>query len=284
MTGLTVGHIPYLNCVPCFHYLTESGFRGELRSGVPSALNMLLQQGQIDVSPSSSFEYARHWQQYLLLPNHSISSDGHVQSVLLFSPVELSQLNGRQIAITGESATSINLLRLILREFNGLKNVTDVVPAEPVEAVIAKQEPALLIGDRALRLANNLPAGIQIYDLGELWHQQTGLPFVFALWMIRRESLKKYPQQLSGLSEQLRQSHDRVMGDPWAIAQRHTTATGLSSEQIVDYWHHINYRLDQAHLDGLRLFFRLCVKQKLLEQEPPLQFFQPTDFGEQICS
>ena len=102
--GLTLGHIPYLNCVPFFHFLKQEGFQGELVSGVPAELNRMLQTGQLDVSPSSSFEYARNYQDYLLLPGHSISSFGKVQSVLLFSPVELAELDGQQIAITGESA------------------------------------------------------------------------------------------------------------------------------------------------------------------------------------
>lgn len=272
--GFTVGHIPFLNCVPCFHFLKESGFAGRLVSGVPSALNSLLQQRKLDISPSSSFEYAQHWRDYLLLPGHSISSVGKIQSVLLFSPVELSALNGRKIAITGESATSINLLRVLLREFVGLEDVSDSVPSEPVENLIARQEPALLIGDRALRAAAAQPAGMKIYDLGEVWYQQTGLPFVFALWMIRREALGTYSAQLESLSGQLWQSYEKVMQEPEPIAALHTVATGLNVSQIVDYWHGIDYRLDDEQLEGLQLFFRLCEKHKLLQQAPPVEFLQ----------
>jgi chorismate dehydratase len=243
-------------------------------SGVPSALNSMLQLGELDVSPSSSFEYARHWQDYLLLPGHSISSFGKVQSVLLFSPVEMSQLNGQQIAITGESATSINLLRLILREFHELDDVQDNVPEIPVEAVIEQGRPALLIGDRALRLAAKRPYGMKIIDLGEIWHQQTGLPFVFALWMIRKEALENHSGALSRLSGQLNQSYRQVMQDPWPIAEKQTALTGLSAQQIVAYWQSINYRLDDNHLEGMRLFFSLCVKHNLLAEIPSTDFFR----------
>lgn len=272
--GLTVGHIPYLNCVPFFHYLRESGFGGDLVSGVPSALNQMLQQGGLDISPSSSFEYARNWQDYLLLPGHSISSIGPVESVLLFSPDELTSLEGQSIAITGESATSINLLRIILREFIGLKDVRDAVPVDPVEVLIAQRKPALLIGDRALRLAANLPEGMRIFDLGGLWHQYTGLPFVFALWMVRRTSISSFPVELSELSGQLCQSLDRVLGAPQHIANLVAESSGLSMARIVDYWHSIDYRLNNEHLEGLHLFFGLCVKHQLLPQKPPIEFFQ----------
>lgn len=283
-TGLTVGHIPYLNCVPWFHYLDKCNFSGKLVSGVPSQLNNYLQQGKLDISPSSSFEYARNPQNYLLLPGHSISSIGKVKSVLLFSPVELAELNDRQIAITGESATSINLLRLILREFNGLDAVSDIVPDEPVENLISQQKPALLIGDRALQLADKKPAGMKIFDLGEIWYQQTGLPFVFALWILRKEALNQHADPLTKLSAQLQQSYDHVMNDPDPVAELQMKATGLSKEQIVDYWQSIDYRLDKAHRDGLRLFFKLCVKHNLLEDEPSLDFFYAPDHAMQICS
>ncbi|MCW8892284.1 MAG: futalosine synthase, partial [Deltaproteobacteria bacterium] len=101
---LTLGYIPYLNCVPFFRCLKDNGFKGEFVSGVPSELNQMLQAAELDVSPSSSFEYARNWRDYFVLPNHSISSVGPVRSVLLFSPFELAELKGQQIAITGESA------------------------------------------------------------------------------------------------------------------------------------------------------------------------------------
>jgi len=282
--GLTVGYIPYLNCVPCFHYLKECGFAGDLVPGVPSALNRLLQQGRLDISPSSSFEYARHWRDYVLLPEHSISSIGKVESVLLFSPVAPTQLNGQQISITGESATSINLLRLILREFYGLEDVTDVVPDGPVEVAISQKKPALLIGDRALRMAATRPAGMKIFDLGEIWYQQTGLPFVFALWMIRREVLERCAEPLTKLSEQLHCSYQRVMANSLPIAGQQTEPSGLTSQQIVAYWHSINYRLDPPHLDGLRLFFELCKKYRLLPDTPRIEFFQTPTFSVQISS
>ena len=282
--GLTVGYIPYLNCVPYFHYLQDCGFSEELVSGVPSALNGMLQEGALDISPSSSFEYARHWQDYCLLPGHSISSIGKVDSVLLFSPVDLADLEDRQIAITGESATSINLLRVILKEFAQLKRFTDAVPDGPVEEVIKQGKPALLIGDRALRMATAPPEGIKVFDLGELWHQYTGLPFVFALWMIRKKALPEMERPIATLSDQLEKSYTKVMREPLIVAKLYTTTTSLNAPQIVDYWHRIDYRLEQEHVDGLRLFFELCEKHQLIDSRPKLEFFQIADQDRKISS
>lgn len=270
---LTVGYIPYLNCVPCFACLEDTGFKGRFVAGVPAVLNRLLQQDEIDVSPSSSFEYARNWRDYLILPENSISSQGPVKSVLLFSSVEIADLEGRDIAITGESATSINLLRVLLREFHGLHRVTDFVPEGPIEDLIDNKQPALLIGDRALRQSFNLPAGMKIFDLGELWSQHTGLPFVFALWMIRRRAVQRFSEQLRALGGQLEQARTQLLGHPEKFAVAAARKAGIDATAVIDYWKIIDYRLEQKHQESLRLFFSLCKKYELLDEEPELIFF-----------
>ncbi|PLX86549.1 MAG: hypothetical protein C0618_08710 [Desulfuromonas sp.] len=270
--GLRVGHIPYLNCVPFFYHLKRSGFDGELVSGVPSALNDMLQQGRIDVSPSSSFEYARHWRDYLLLPNHSITSAGAVQSVLLFSPVPLHELENRQIAITGESATSINLMRVILREYVGLNNVTDAVPDGLIEDHISAGHPALLIGDRALQQRMRPSSGMICFDLGELWYRYTGLPFCFALWMVRKGALGTYRQQLLDLDAQLTQSRQTFLQTEQQVAADVASASGLNAAQKRDYWKRIDYGFDDNSRQGTALFFELCYKYQLLDERPEFMF------------
>ena len=270
---LRLGYIPYLNCVPFFHFLREVGFQGTYISGVPAELNRMLQRGQLDISPSSSFEYARNWRDYLLLPHHSISSYQQVKSVLLFSPVDLEKLDGCNIAITGESATSINLMRIIFREFCQLKNVSDRIPNEKIEQLIYQRKPALLIGDRALQLAADCPADIKIFDLGEIWYQHTGLPFVFALWMICRKSLSTHCGELSQLGGQLTQARERLDERSLDIAVMVAQKVGLRPETVVDYWQTIDYHLEDDHLRSLKLFFSLCKRYRLLNEEPELNFW-----------
>jgi len=269
---LTLGYISYLNCVPFFGRLREQGFQGKLVPGVPSALNRMLQQGEIDASPSSSFEYARNWRDYMLLPGHSISSVGSIASVLLFSPVSPDQLDGVEIALTGESATSVNLLEILLRDYYGLRDVTTTVPGGPVEELVSMGKPALLIGDRALKLSATIPPGVEVYDLGKLWHQHTGLPFVFALWMVRKAVVKRHTEALGRLGGQLLQSRTSVLQHPHVFAEDAAQQTVMTPEQIVSYWSTISYVLDNEHLQGLTLFFERCFKYGLLRENPPLNF------------
>lgn len=272
--NLNVGQISYLNCAPFFHHLSRAGFQGELVKGVPSALNRMLREGQIDVCPSSSFEYASHWQDYLLLPNLSISSFGPVRSVLLFSPCSPEKLAGRDIALTGESATSVNLLRVLLWEFLGVQGAHLAVPAQSsVEELISRGQPALLIGDRALRGARRFQGQCRIYDLGDLWFKFTGLPFVFALWILRRDAALHKGAQVAALNRALEQSLGLAFASLEEMALTVPENAWLEPDNIRDYWRCMSYRLERTHLQGLELFFRLCHKHSLIENLPRLEFF-----------
>lgn len=269
---LKVGCISFVNVAPYFFHLAETGFRGDVVAGVPTDLNRRLAAGEIDLSPSSSFEYALHWRDYLLLPGHSISSIGPVQSVLLFSRLPLSEVAGEQIFVTGDSATSVNLMQVLFREFLGAAELCCLVPQDPVETRLAAGESTLLIGDRALRMAKELPAGMQVYDLGELWNRFTGLPFVFGLWIVRRAAYASRREAILQFRRQLDEALQMAFADIDSMAAR-VAADGLfSASELIDYWRTVSYTLTPAHLEGLRTFFALCFKHGLLAEEPELCF------------
>lgn len=271
---LTIGHITYANCAPFFHYLPAAGFSGEIVRGVPSQLNRMLACGELDASPSSSFEYARNWQDYLLLPGHSISALGPVKSVLLFSPRPLEDLRRVEIALTGESATSVNLLRVLLLEFLGHGEVACQVPGRPVEELFAEGSPALLIGDRALKASLEKVEGRWVYDLGELWHRFTGLPFVFALWILRLNSAREKRGEVIDLLAQLAESRSRAFASLEKLAAESPERQWMGEERLADYWRCMSYDLTDDHIAGLQLFFRLSIKHGLLDQMPEIRFFE----------
>ncbi len=271
--SLKLGHIDYLNCVPLFHYLRNCGFDGEIVKGVPSTLNAMLARGEIDVSPSSSFEYGRSFTAYKLLPGYSISAFGPVQSVMLFSHVPVDELRGHRIYITGESATSVNLLRVLLREYYGWDQVDTCVPDVPVEEMLAQGRAVLLIGDRALRLAlASQPTVRYRYDLASLWRQFTAMPFVFALWIVRNDVVDGKLASLQRLRQHLAASYARARAELPELAATVSRNSWISADQLLDYWRCMSYELDEAHLAGLELFFELCVKYGYLKRRPKVEF------------
>src|SRR5437773_10731175 len=157
-----LGRISYVNMAPVFYRV---GVEVEEVQGVPTELNELLVNGELDTAPISSIEYARNADHLRLLPRLCVSSEGAVDSIQLVSRKPLEHV--RTVAITPESATSVVLTKVLLPE-------AEHVPLG--EEADAK----LLIGDAALKSAFEDPT--PHYDLGRLWLERTGLPMVSAVW------------------------------------------------------------------------------------------------------
>jgi len=272
-----IRRIAYANCSPFFHELQKQASCEEYRfiGGVPSRLNALLAAGEIDVCPSSSIEYALHPDRYLILPDLSISSIGAVASVLLFSRIPLEELTGHTVLLSSESATSVNLLRILLKKRFGC-SCSFTVSGQPLDSALREAPAMLLIGDAALR-ASLSESGLLVYDLGALWHDWTGLPFVFALWFCGQQVAKERHAEVVSLASKLIVSKKRACAELEAIAQSSTEAQWMGRERLVAYWReNISYDLENRHLEGLTLFYRYCVELGLLTAEPALHFLELT--------
>ncbi len=157
-----LGRISYVNMAPVFYRLETDV---EEVQGVPTELNRRLLEGELDIAPISSIEYARNADGLRLLPRLCVSSEGAVDSIQLVSRKPLEQV--RSVAVTPESATSVVLTKVLLPE-------AEHVPLGD------EADAKLLIGDAALKSAFEDPT--PHYDLGRLWLERTGLPMVFAVW------------------------------------------------------------------------------------------------------
>ncbi len=271
---LRIGEIEYANCTPLFHVLREQFPCSEYEfvTGVPAALNRMLLAGEIDVCPSSSIEYAYHPERYTILPQLSISSVGAVASVLLFSRVPIEKLDGRKITLSSESATSVNLLKILLSQRFGC-SCTFEVALPGVSATDSDSPALLLIGDSALR-KDMEESDLLVYDLGELWHLWTGYPFVFALWFCRNEVVERL--ELKKLAQQLVQAKKLVPGNLERIAVRTKEVSWFGYDRLLSYWRdNISYDLDESAEAGLMLYYTKCFKSGLITAVPALNFAAP---------
>ncbi len=271
---LRIGQIEYANCTPLYYLLREQFpcTEYEFVSGVPARLNAMLADGSIDVCPSSSIEYAIHPERYRILPDLSISSDGAVASVLLFSRVPVEELHGQTIMLSSESATSVNLLKILMKQLYSCSCRYSVC-ANSISDALVSSPAYLLIGDAALR-ASMHESGLMVYDLGEIWRKWTGLPFVFALWLCRREVADN--PCLQELSRHLIQA--KMLGPLHfeRIAQTASELSWISSEQLLSYWrNNISYHLEESYISGLTVFYEKCFEMKLVTAVPPLNFTSP---------
>jgi len=272
---LKIGEIRYANCTPIYHKLKTgcdcTGY--EFVVGEPSALNGLLANGDVDVSSSSSIEYARHWREYLIVPGISISSVGRVGSILLFSKTPMDRLGGENVSVSTASATSTVLLKALLK--NRYKLDVSYTPAKPeLSTMLSNASAALLIGDEALkeRAALGAGSGLLVYDLGELWHEFTGLPFVYALWMMREDSAHRMPALAGKFKEDLQRAKSLADGSYEDIAGVSPEAAWMGKRALVDYWENMSYGLDAAHIKGLKAFFEMAVKLGEVSERPELRF------------
>ncbi|MHB8882620.1 MAG: menaquinone biosynthetic enzyme MqnA/MqnD family protein [Thermodesulfovibrionales bacterium] len=251
---LRIGEIPYANLFPIFYMLRKeadcSGY--EFIEGVPSELNRRLRMGEVDVSPSSSIEYLRERGRYTLIEGHSISSSGPVGSILLFSKRPIEALDGLTILTSSQSETSVALLTIILRKFYEIDCRLQTT-SSPLEEALRSHEACLLIGDDALREAFQWPE-LLVYDLGDLWYKNTGLPSVFALWIARRELAAEHPELLDRLKKDLDRSKASALGQLDLIAAHSPLRHLLSEESLISYWRSISYDLSDTHRKGLELF------------------------------
>src|SRR5438477_8373879 len=146
---------------------------------VPSRLADLLAQERLEVALIPVVEYFRAGT-YAIVPDIAIASRGPVLSVTLFSRLPWAGI--RRVALDEGSRTSAALAQILLRQRHGVRPEVVPLPLDR-QAEDADADAVLLIGDRAMRAC--LPGFAHAYDLGQEWHDWTGLPFVYAVWAVR---------------------------------------------------------------------------------------------------
>ncbi|HJP59663.1 MAG TPA: menaquinone biosynthesis protein, partial [Gemmatimonadaceae bacterium] len=234
----------------------------DLIDGVPTDLNRRMATGELDISVVSAVEYARDSARYVLLPDLAISCDGPVRSVMLFSRRPAGDLGSRKVLVSRSSMTSVALLELLFenvwhaspRFVAGDAEVRDVIESDD-EATDAR----LVIGDAALVLGSSRRDRYPyVYDLGEMWKQWTGQPFVFAVWVAQRTTDVR--QALSAHAG-LIASRDWGLKHLPELARQAHLATGVSQEICDEYLSGLDYGLSYPHLAGLTEFYRRLVER-----------------------
>jgi chorismate dehydratase len=253
---IRLGHIEYSNCFPLHAELLEQGQPGvEVVRGIPSALNRALEMGDIDIAPASSIEYARHASRYRVLPQFAIASHGAVHSILFESIRPMEELNDTRVAVPTASATSVVLLKILLRlKYNvtvRFEWFTQEDGSDPFRDGVAA---ALWIGDVALR--RSFTGAHLVYDLGTEWTEWTQLPFAFALWQTTLPAARD--AELYPLIESFTRSRARFRDQPIALAEQYAASFGIPPLRLGRYWKTLHYDFDAATQAGLFHYYDLA--------------------------
>lgn len=268
---LKLGHIIYSNCFPPHAGIVTQNvpFPFKLVEGIPTELNRLLYEGKVDVSPSSSIEYAMNPGRYLLLPTFSITSKNKVMSILLESRVPIEDLDNKVVALTTASATSVVLLRILLEVRHAIEpGYTQY--EQGVEDPSGQSDAVLTIGDLALTKAPQ-PGFPYRYDLGELWHEFTGLPFVFALWHVNYK--KNIDRDLAALYDILTTSRAYGTSHLRELSTSQSGRFNVPAEMLFSYWNSFSFGLGKEEQKGLLAFYGYAAEIDAIEPVTSLQFW-----------
>ncbi len=241
---LRIGCVKYLNARPLI-----LGGPADVVLDHPSVLCAQLARGELDVALVSSFEFLRN-PIYRIVDGISISSDGPVYSVVVAHVGEISA--AEQIELDPAAETSGNLLRCLLSE---LKLRPRFVATST--SSLAKVRARLLIGDQAIRFRQQHGHEFQFWDLGENWQKLVGLPFVYALWLLRPEVVDP-----KSVADRLRALRNKNLADiDNLIAAEKEFDRGFCGRY---YREHLRFSFGEREKKGLRAFQELCQKHDLL--------------------
>jgi chorismate dehydratase len=232
-------------------------------SATAAELNDLLAAGELDLSVVSAVEYARDAASYHLLPELAISCDGAVHSVALFSKRPLTDLHGVTVLRSASSRTSVLLLELLCRHVWKVQPHFATARAEANDLATLQalpHEAVLVIGDAALHLRASGLYPVRA-DLGAVWKEWTGLPFVFAVWAARRDADR---QDALALHRQLLASRDWGISHLDLLAHEAAERTGIAAPTVRAYLGDLDYQLSYRHLAGLTEFFGRLAKDGLV--------------------
>lgn len=251
LAAVRVGCVQYLNSKPLIY-----GCDAPVVFDHPSGLARDLVAGTLDVALVPVFEALRS-PPWLAVDDVAIACDGPVFSVFLAHRGPLDAV--RRIALDPASRTSVHLLQVLLEEFHDLQPIF-VAASDP------DSDAHLLIGNQAIDFRTTYPDGWQFLDLGEEWKRCTGLPFVFALWLMR-------PTLRNGaaIADELRAiKREGTAHIPEIVRAEHAYAPEVSTRYLTEFVH---FELGLREKAGLERYRELLEKHGLITPcGAPLRF------------
>jgi chorismate dehydratase len=258
--------INYLNATPLNyglrHDLSSKGI--QLHFHIPSLCANYLKHNKVDAGLISSIEYLKI-PNLEIVPKHCIASLNKVRSVIILAKNAPNKI--QTLAIDASSRTSTALSQIILREiYNVYPKVITMMPNQT--NMLNYCDAAMLIGDAAMQANRN---GLYVIDLAEEWYRWTGLPFVFALWAVRKGVADLVrPLNVTDLfSKSLAIGKQNLA----TIIEEAKPKIGWTEAELRHYLtKNILYDLGQAEQSGLNLFYNKALQHGFVDAIKPLYF------------
>ena len=253
----------YLNSAPLIWSFLNGPHRGSVDfvEAVPARCAQLFAESSVEGALVPVIEYQRI-AGGLLARDVCVGSRKEVLSVVLVSENKrLEEI--RSVALDESSRTSATLVKIVFREF--LQCEPEWTTRAPnLEQMLEKNDAALIIGDPGMTFRRH---GVNVWDMASLWREYTGLGFVFAMWMVRDDAIERAREvDFAG-------ARDEGVAHIEEIVRSYQDKIPMSVEELRNYLtRNIVFSVDDSMERGLRLYFELAFKHKLIEQIKPLRF------------
>jgi chorismate dehydratase len=178
-------------------------------------------------------------------------------SCVIVSQLPLDRLHGERVALGSTSRTSVRLAELLLSEQYGV--TPDYFRCPPDLALMMQEaQAAVLIGDAALRASlHEAPRlGLTVHDLGQMWKDWTGLPFVFAVWAARRDFYEAQPEAVHDVHRAFLASRDLSLEEVHKVAEQAARWESFDADLLRRYFTTLDFSLGPEQLAGIGEFAR----------------------------
>lgn len=268
-----IGMVNFINTAPIYETWKKRSHPSnwQVVEAPPSTLNQMLADGELDLGFVSSYEYGVRPEEYRILPDLSISANGSVGSVFLFCRIDPKLLDKETVLLSGQSETSIALIKIILEEFY---KVHPVYLVGDVHGDIADQASAILaIGDEALRLSSGGHFPYQL-DLGQVWCKYTDLPFVFAICAVREEFCRKYAETVAEIQKEFLVCRGEGSLRLESICSQVAPRIPMHPDECYVYLRAIEYDLSERKQLALEKYYGYLIERgEVSPHSVPLRFF-----------
>jgi chorismate dehydratase len=256
-----LGAVSYLNSRPLIEDLAQLLPGSSIELDYPSRLADALANHNLDVALIPSIEYFRRGG-YQIISDACVAARGEVMSVKLYCRVHPGAV--KRIALDEGSRTSATLARIILAERYGAFPKSEPLSMDSMTSD-STADAVLLIGDRAMHAPSE--SFVEVMDLGQVWYEWTGLPFVFAMWVAHSDA------DVTGIATALSEARNRGVECVRRIAAEEAPKLNLTEETAFHYLtHNLHYNMTSAERSGLALFYELASRHNLVDNNANLVF------------
>ncbi len=246
---MRIGKFGFLNNFLPYYWIERFG-NADIFEAPPKTLAKMVESRKLDYAPVPSFYFLKN-KNRLRSYEFCVASKERVLSVLVVS-------NGKslddRIAVTNDSMTSVNLLRIIIEE-KGLKCKLVPLNSNKASFLLKHCGSALVIGDEAIKARMIYRV---VMDLGEEWFELTGLPMVFGISASLRDV------DASECDSTIMRSVDWGFEHLEEVVREAERRFNMPAEFLEEYFKSLSYRLGQKERRGLKEFEELCREHGLL--------------------